>query len=127
MVGVRIGTFARYAIAGGLATVTHYTVLLMLVESLEFPAPGAAALGALCGAAIAYFANRCFTFSSIAPHRHALPRFFSVASLGAGLNSLIVMVGTSVLPSHYLAAQAIATVVIFVVTYHLNRSWTFVC
>ena len=125
MVEVRIGTFAGYALTGGLATVTHYTVLLMLVESLGIQAPGATALGALCGASLAYFANRCFTFS-IAPHRRALPRFFVVAALGAGLNSLIVWSG-STLHWHYLAVQAIATIVIFALTYHLNRSWTFVC
>lgn len=122
-----IGTFARYALTGGLATVTHYTVLLVLVELLGFPTPGSTALGAVCGALVAYLANRCFTFSSIAPHRRALPRFFAVAALGAGLNSLIVWSGTSALHWHYLAVQAIATIVIFALTYHLNRSWTFVC
>lgn len=96
-------------------------------ESLGVLAPTATALGALGGAMVAYLANRRFTFSSVARHRRALPRFFVVAALGAGLNSLIVWVGTSALIWHYLAAQAVATVVILALTYHLNRSWTFIC
>lgn len=124
---MRLRTFARYAVIGGLATVIHYTVLLLLVESLGLAAYGATALGALCGALIAYLANRGFTFSSISPHRRALPRFFVVAALGAGLNSLIVWSGTSALSWHYLVVQAISTAVVLTLTYHLNRFWTFVC
>ena len=123
----RILRFVRYTLTGGFATATHYAILLVLVESRGVPAPTATALGALGGALVAYFANRRFTFSSAARHRRALPRFFVVAALGAGLNSLIVWVGTSALSWHYLAAQAVATVVILALTYHINRSWTFVC
>lgn len=119
--------FIRYALIGGFATATHYAILLVLVESLDVPAPTASALGALGGALVAYIANRRFTFPSVATHRRALPRFLVVAALGAGLNSLIVWLGTSALPWHYLAAQAVATVVMLVLTYHINRSWTFVC
>lgn len=124
---MRIGTFTRYALSGGLATGTHFIVLLMLVESLEFPAPSATALGALCGVLIAYLANRHFTFSRMTSHRHALPRFFAIAGVGAGLNSLIVWSLTYAMQWHYLTAQTISTIVVFALTYHLNRSWTFVC
>ena len=120
-------TFVRYALTGGFATATHYTILLVLVESLGVPAPAVTALGALGGALVAYLANRRFTFCSVARHRYTLPRFLVVTALGAGLNSLIVWIGISALTWHYLAVQAVATVVILALTYHLNRSWTFIC
>lgn len=119
--------FVRYALTGSFATATHYAILLVLVESLGVPAPAVTALGALGGALVAYLANRRFTFYSVARHRRTLPRFLVVTALGAGLNSLIVWIGISALTWHYLAAQAVATVVILALTYHLNRSWTFIC
>lgn len=118
--------FARYTLAGGVATAAHYAVLLVLVEALGLPPAFAAAIGALCGAAVAYLANRRFTFTeSKVGHARALPRFLLVAVVGAGLNGLIVWFGNSVLGWHYLFAQALATLLVLFLTYRLNRHWTF--
>lgn len=119
-------SFFRYTLAGGVATTVHYAVLSVLVEGLGVPAALSAGLGALCGAAVAYLGNRRFTFSgSAGRHAQAVPRFLLVATVGAGLNGLIVYAGTRTLAWHYLAAQALATVVVLALTYRLNRSWTF--
>ncbi len=118
--------FIRYTLAGGVATGVHYTLLLVLVEVAGVPAAVSATLGALCGAGVAYLGNRRFTFTgSAAPHDQAIPRFLLVAALGAALNGLIVGAGISVFAWHYLAAQAVATVVVLGLTYRLNRIWTF--
>lgn len=117
--------FLRYSLVGAVATLAHYAVLLALVEWLHWPSPGAAATGATVGALVAYAGNRAFTFASTADVRTTLPRFALVALVGAGLNGLIVWVGTSGLGVHYLVAQVAASFVVLAVTFAFNRAWTF--
>lgn len=110
---------------GGLATLLHYLVLVALVELVGVNAGLSAAVGAACGALAAYAGNKRFTFVSNAPHRQALPRFLLVAAAGAIANGSIVWAGTELLHMHYLVAQVIATALILVLGFVLNRSWTF--
>lgn len=118
--------FFLYVVAGGIATAAHYAVLLVLVEVFAFPAAPSAAFGALCGAAVSYVVNRLMTFSgTLVRHRQAVPRFVLIAVVGAALNGALVWVGVYLLSWHYLAAQALATLLVLGLTYRLNRSWTF--
>ena len=118
--------FVRYSLTGGMATAVHYGVLLILVEVVHIAAGWAAALGAIAGAAVAYLGNRRFTFTgSVARHRQALPRFLTVAALGAAVSGLVVWLGSTALGVHYLAAQVVATILVLVLTYRLNRAWSF--
>lgn len=118
--------FARYALIGGVATATHYALLTLLVEGLQAPAGASAALGAGAGALVAYAGNRRFTFeTSLASHARALPRFMAVATLGVVLSGLIVHWGSVVLGVHYLLAQALATVLVLILGYHVNHRWSF--
>ena len=117
--------FLRYTLIGALATSMHYAVLLSLVEGARWPAGTAAALGAVVGAAVAYRGNRSFTFSaSSTPHRQAMPRFAAVALVGALLNGAIVGLAVQ-LGCHYLFAQVAATLTVLLLTYHLNKTWSF--
>lgn len=120
-------TFFWYTLAGGTATAAHYAVLLVLVEVFAMSPAVAAALGALCGAAVSYLINRQITFPGTAVHhQQAIPRFLLVAVTGAVLNGGLVWAGVHMLGWHYLAAQAVATLVVLGLTYRLNRFWTFV-
>jgi putative flippase GtrA len=123
--GARRLSLIRYASVGAVATAAHWSVLALLVERMgAAPAPASAA-GALVGAAVAYAGNRMMTFrGTTAPHRAALPRFLVVAGLGALANAAIVQVGTT-LGWHYLAAQALATLIVLLGGYGANRRWTF--
>ncbi|MBM4218237.1 MAG: GtrA family protein [Gammaproteobacteria bacterium] len=114
-----------YALVGALATAVHYLVLVMLVELAGVPAGVAAATGALAGALAAYAGNRRFTFASRAAHTRALPRFLAVAALGAVTSAAVVLAGTEWLGLHYLLPQAVATLIVLVFGYALNRRWTF--
>ncbi|MET0517197.1 MAG: GtrA family protein [Burkholderiaceae bacterium] len=118
--------FIRYALTGAVATGLHYALLLTLVELLGWPAPGAAMLGALAGALLAYAGNKHFTFDAAGvAHVQALPRFALVALAGVLLNGAIVWLFSSRLGLHYLAAQVLATVLTMILTYRLNRTWSF--
>lgn len=115
----------RYVGVGSLATVAHYAVLVLAVEVGGGSPPWSSFMGACVGALVAYAGNRQITFvDSGQPHRVAMPRFFGVALLGATGNGLIVS-GLTSWGLHYLLAQAVATVGVTVLTYHLNRRWTF--
>ena len=118
--------FFWYIVAGAIATAVHYSVLIGLVELLGLPAAPSAVVGALCGAGASYFLNRRLAFAgSGAGHIQALPRFIAIALLGASLNGLLVWLGVQQLGWHYLLAQALATVLVMVLTFRLNRLWTF--
>jgi putative flippase GtrA len=118
--------FLRYALTGGLATSAHYLVLFALVRGLHAQAPASAIAGALCGALVAYAGNRHFTFAgSPASHRQALPRFATVAVLGAMLNGAIVWLVSAALGLHYLLAQVLATLAVLALSFRLNRIWSF--
>lgn len=118
--------FFWYLVAGGISTAVHYAVLIALVELSGLSAGPSASIGALCGAAVAYLANRRLTFTgSNARHTQALPRFMAIALLGAVLNGALVWLGAQQLGWHYLLAQALATVLVLSLTFQLNRIWTF--
>ena len=118
--------FFLYALAGGIATAVHYAVLLILVEVFALSAAPSAAFGALCGAAVSYLVNRFVTFPDTrVRHQQAIVRFMLIALAGAALNGALVWAGVHLLSWHYLAAQAVATLLVLGLTYRLNRSWTF--
>jgi putative flippase GtrA len=118
--------FFWFIVSGGIATALHYAVLTALVELLGLMAAPAATLGALCGAAASYLLNRQVTFSgTTTSHGQALPRFITVALLSAFLNGLLVWIGLQTLGWHYMAVQALATVLVMGLTFLLYRHWTF--
>jgi putative flippase GtrA len=116
---------SRYAAVGAVATAAHYLLLVALVEWAGL-APGPAAWwGAVLGALVAYAGNRRYTFAQQATsHGRALPRFAFIALLGSLANALIVG-GGSALGMHYLLMQVLATALVMLGTFHLNRVWTF--
>lgn len=118
-------SLSKYSVVGVLATAVHYATLVGAVEFLSVPAVEAAAVGALYGAAVAYWGNRRFTFASAKAHRLALPAFLTVAAVSAGLSALLVWLLSVRLGVHYIAAQAVATATTLGVGYLLNKRWTF--
>lgn len=114
-----------YTLIGGLATAVHYLVLVALVELADIGAGLAAATGATCGALAAYAGNRRFTFASEAAHARALPRFLLVAALGAATSAALVTAGTAWFGLHYLLPQAVATALVLLAGFTVNRRWTF--
>jgi len=116
--------FARYATVGVLATVSHYGLLAALVETGLLPAWLASGAGAVLGAQVAFFGNRTLTFAHRGAVGPAWLRFMGTAGLGAVLGMAVVALGVA-LGLHYLLAQAVATVLAMVVTFIVNRSWTF--
>jgi putative flippase GtrA len=120
----RLTAFTKYALVGGVGTLTHYVCLLLLVEGVKVDPTLAAAAGAAAGALVNYSLNYAYTFRSRQRHTLALPRFLFVAVSGIMLSAGMVSVATAYGTS-YLAGQVAATIAVLFLGFVLNRKWTF--
>ncbi len=117
--------FFRYAAAGAIGTAVHFAILAGLVQLARADAVAASTAGAIAGALVNYALNHRFTFASRRAHRIALPRFCAVAGAGILLNAAVLSAMVTFVRLHYLAAQVVATVVVLVAGFVVNRRWTF--
>ncbi len=114
----------RYALVGAIATAVHYGLLTLLVEVFGVPAWLASGIGAVAGAQVAFVGNRWFTFAHAGLVAPAWVRFQSTAAAGAVLGMVIVGAGVQ-WGLYYLFAQVLATVAGMLLTFAINRAWTF--
>jgi putative flippase GtrA len=117
--------FVRFATVGGIATGIQYIILFALVRQLDMNAVWASGIGFVVSGFCNYLLNYRFTFQSNARHRLAVSKFFAVAGVGLGLNSLVMQIATATLGLHYLAAQLVATALVLIWNFLANRCWVF--
>ena len=116
--------FTRYVAVGALATAVHYALLVLVVEVAGWPAFIGSGFGAAVGAQVAYIGNRRLTFAHRGPVAASWLKFQGTAALGALFGMAIVAAGVRA-GVHYLFAQAFATVATLVLTFAINRAWSF--
>ena len=116
--------FIRYTAVGAVATALHYALLVLCVERFGWPAWLASGVGAVAGAQLAYAGNRWFTFAHQGDVRASWPRFQATALMGALLGMAVVALAVR-LGLHYVLAQMLATGLSLVLTFAVNRVWTF--
>jgi putative flippase GtrA len=116
--------FIRYSAVGAVATAVHYLLLVMCVELVRWPAYAASGFGAVVGAQVAYAGNRWFTFAHLGGIGTSWLRFQGTALVGA-LLGMAVVAGAVQLGLHYLLAQMLATAASLLLTFVINRHWTF--
>ena len=116
--------FVRYAAVGALATLVHFGVLTLCVEVWHWPAWWGSGAGAVVGAQVAFVGNRMVTFEHRGAVAPAWVRFMGTALLGAMVSMAIVAAAVA-LGSHYLLAQGLATAWVLLLTFIVNRHWTF--
>ncbi len=114
----------RYTVVGAVATATHYALLVLGVEAADWPAWWASGFGAVVGAQVAYIGNRRYTFDFRGAIRGSWLRFQTTALTGAVLGMLIVG-GAVRLGLHYLIGQLAATLASLLLTFTINRLWSF--
>lgn len=114
----------RYAAVGAIATAAHYLLLVICVELGGWPAFLASGFGAVVGAQVAYVGNRWFTFAHRGDVGASWLRFQGTALVGAifgmGVVAMAVQLGW-----HYVIAQMLATALALLLTFAINRRWTF--
>jgi putative flippase GtrA len=116
--------FVRYAGVGLVATAVHYGVLIVAVETAAWPPWLASGYGATLGAQVAFLGNRWFTFEPGARLGSAWWRFQTTAALGAS-TGMVIVAGAARLGVYYLPAQMLATALVLVLSFAVNRSWSF--
>ena len=116
--------FLTYLIIGALATAVHYALLIAAVEWGRWPAWLASGVAAVIGAQVAYLGNRGMTFSYEGAVARSWLRFQLTALAGAGTGMLVVALAVR-WGLHYLLGQMLATGLVVLLTYTINRRWTF--
>lgn len=106
-------------------TAGHYITLIILVEIVNMNPVYSTTIGFIVSATINYILNYHITFKSNKKHHEALTKFLVIATIGLGLNTLIMYVGTETLKWHYFLAQIIATGIVLFWNFILNKIWTF--
>ena len=117
--------FLLFTGIGAIGTAGHYTTLILLVQFLQTNPVIASTTGFVIGALINYLLNYRITFNSNKEHRETLTKFFSVATLGAVFNGLIMSAGFYLFDIHYLIIQLTATGLVLVFNFMANKYWTF--
>lgn len=116
--------FLRYVLVGVVATGVHYAILVAWVEIAGWPAWSGAGVGAVVGAQVAFVGNRALTFM----HRGRLLaswwRFQATAAVGA-LTAVVTVGMAQRIGWHYLVGQVVATGLATLLTYAINRRWSF--
>ena len=115
----------KYGTAGAFGTAIQFAVLVGLVEFFGSNVVLASTLGAVAGAVVNYVLNYEFTFRSSRPHAISLAKYMVVSAGGIALNALVLAAGTSLLGMHYFGTQVLATLVVLLAAFSVNRAWTF--
>ncbi|MDH3265436.1 MAG: GtrA family protein [Gammaproteobacteria bacterium] len=110
-----------YGGAGAIGTAAHFAVLFATLQFMD-PVP-ASTLGAIVGCVINYFLARRFVFASTASCGRSFPRFVTVAIIGIAFNAVVIGALVDVLP--IALNQAVASGLVLLLGYFLNRTWTF--
>lgn len=116
---------ARYGAAGVVGTVVHYVILAVLLWSTSLGVVFASTCGAVTGAVVNYLLNYFYTFSSARDHAEAFPKFWLVAAIGWAINAGVLALGVNLLRAPIIPSQLGATGIAFLVTFFVNRRWTF--
>jgi putative flippase GtrA len=119
------GQFSKFSLVGVVGTISHYSVMALLIEVVDVDPVPATVVGFLASAIVSYFLNYRITFVSTADHAQALPRFIAVGTVGLGMNAALVGVLTGIAAVHWLIAQMIATLTVLCWNFVANRVWTF--
>ena len=114
-----------YGAVGLVGTLAPYATLVFLVHAMRIEPVTGSSVGAAIGAFVNYYLNHRFTFQSTVPHGKAFSRFVTVALAGMAVNAGVLAGAVYTLGIHYFVGQLAATGVAFLVTFKLNRRWTF--
>lgn len=120
-----IGQFVLFFGAGVVATLVHYTCMVILASGFGVPAVVAASIGYSAGAVVSYIINYQVTFKSTQSYRSSIFKFLGMAACGFVVNAYAVSYGTDQLGLHYVVAQIVVTGVLLLQNFILSKTWAF--
>jgi putative flippase GtrA len=115
----------RYFVAGSAAVGVHFLVLILLVELFAADPTLATTCGFAVGLVVNYLLQYHWTFRAEDAHSKRFPRYLAVTLLMMGVNALVFwgLEGPAGIP--YLMAQGVATGVVFIFNFVINKHYTF--
>ena len=122
---VSIRQLIKYGFAGGSAVVLHFAVLTGLVEILAVNPTMATAAGFVAGCVLNYALQHRWVFRADGRHITFARRYALVTAATFVLNVALFHALHAVVGLWYVLAQVIATVVVFLVNFEINRRYTF--
>ena len=117
--------FLRYAVSGATAAATHLAVLIGLVELYRVDATLASTIGFCAAIAVNYTLQYYWTFTARTGHRAAFIRYMGVTLGMLIVNSTLFWLLHIAYGLDYRVAQIVATSVVMVANYYINRRYTF--
>jgi putative flippase GtrA len=115
-----------YGIIGLVGTLTHFSILVLLVELFHLEPVISSSIGFIVTVIVSFYLNRRFTFRTKSNQTTTTFIKYSVVSCsGFILNSAIMYSSVHIFSLHYSIAQAIVVVVLPISNFLLNNFWTF--
>ena len=117
--------FFRYTVSGVIATIVHVGILTFLVELIYLNPTVSSAIGFIVACCLNYILQHYLVFSANGKHTVLVLRYVVVT-----LSTFVINIGLFWCLYHlvgvwYPAAQLIATGMIFLLNFFINRSYTF--
>jgi len=118
--------FLRYFLSGGSAFVVYFVLLFVFTEYGHIYHLTSLVIAYGISIFVNFFISKYFVFSS---HQQKssqqFVKFFSVALIGFCLQYCLVLLFTQVIILQYLIANVIASALVYIVSFTLNRLFTF--
>ncbi|MEM9172633.1 MAG: GtrA family protein [Pseudomonadota bacterium] len=111
----------QYAVVGVIGTCAHFAILLSL--ALYLGSTLSSTLGAIAGCVVNYMLVRALVFKTNAPHYDVFPKFGVVAIACVSVNAVVFHLSSY--RFSIVVSQFMASAVVLVTGYALNRNWTF--
>ncbi|MEN8213786.1 MAG: GtrA family protein [Pseudomonadota bacterium] len=124
MNSARLSEVMRFITAGGMATLSHWLTMALLIAAGALPAL-ATAVGAVVGAVANYLLQKAYTFRSGHSHHIVLPRYVAACALLWLANLLLFILLHRLFDLSIPPAQLLTTAFVALLSYWLFRSVVF--
>jgi putative flippase GtrA len=117
--------FVKFGVVGVSNTLLAFTIYTVLLKVFGVWYLAASAIGFVLGAVNGFLLNRRWTFAGHVGDALTPVRWGIVQGCGLGLNLGLLYLFVDDASIEKLLSQALATVIVTVVTFLVNRAWTF--
>ncbi len=117
--------FVKFGIVGVSNTLLSFAIYTVLLKGFGVWYIAASAIGFVVGAVNGFLLNRKWTFAGHVGDSLTPVRWGVVQSCGLGLNLGLLYLAVDAAGIDELVGQAFATVIVTVITFFVNRAWTF--
>ncbi len=118
--------FVKFCIVGFSGVFVDFGITYLFKEIFKVQKYVANAIGFTTAATTNYILNRIWTFDSHNPHyMWEFSRFFIIALIGLGINSLIIYIFSGRFKWNFYLAKLLATIVVTLWNFLINAYFTF--